>query len=167
MNLDELEKESWKYDNTNYANFILDYAIEISRLNPEDQFIFLKNLYVSAKFGNGSAAKLIHENVEEYGIPLVELNNIRNNVKFDDDGKVTVYRGVDSYNDKKGSSFTLDKERAIWFSTRLKAHNSNAQLIELKVTIHDIVFYYNGRDEKEVFLKDAAINRIQLIGGAM
>ncbi|NRT88737.1 hypothetical protein [Clostridium beijerinckii] len=160
MNLDELEKESWKYDNTNYADFLLDYAGEILELNPENQFILFKDLYIKAKFGDSSAANLIQEHVEEFGVPPIELNNIRNNVKFDDKGEVRVYRGLDHRNDIKGSSYTLNKEKAIWFSTRLKADNTDVRLIELKVTIEDIIFYSNGRNEKEVFLKNSALNRI-------
>lgn len=153
MNLNELQSKTILYDNTNYQEFIEDYTEEIDSLNPEDRFILFKELYITSKFGDEYIADLIQCEVEIYGITVAEIENIKNNIGFTD-GQVMVYRGLNAYNSKIGSSFTLDKEKAIWFSKRF---GGELNVIELKVKLNDIIFYDNSREEKEVFLTNEVI----------
>lgn len=65
---------------------------------------------------------------------------------------ITVYRGINEYNSKEGCSYTLDKNVAEWFS---KLGGSEGKIIEREITIEDVIFYYNGRKEQEVFLMNS------------
>ena len=59
----------------------------------------------------------------------------------------TCYRG--GY--KGGFSFTLDKEKAIWFRDRWGA-NPEHNLFERKTNRDDVLFYSDSREEKEVVI---------------
>lgn len=150
MNRIELENRAIMYGSHEYSIFIKDYKEEIIRLSYEDMFILLKGLYVNAKEGNRYIARLI-QIISNFGIPKTEYANIKNNIKFNDIGEVTVYRGLNRFNSKNGSSYTLDKDKAIWFSKRF---GDTPKIIEKNVKIKDIIFYYDGRAEKEVFLRE-------------
>ena len=82
------------------------------------------------------------------------------NIKeFDElDDELVVYRGVnlreiDWYNSVKeyNVSWSLDKEKAKWFSERFKNYGFDKSiLLEGKVKKSDVWYYENGRKEKEI-----------------
>jgi hypothetical protein len=73
------------------------------------------------------------------------------------EGEFKIYRGGDSW----GLSWTLSKEKAVWFQERKlhenMIHNPNPQkelgpLSEKTITKDDAVFYNNEREEQEVVI---------------
>jgi len=66
---------------------------------------------------------------------------------------VTVYRGATSrYHAKNGLSWTLDKDRAIWFAKRFSKLGHCRWLAEVKVDRAHISSMFFGRGESEVIL---------------
>ena len=72
---------------------------------------------------------------------------------------ITIYRGVGDSNFKNGISWTLDKDKAIWFSNRFNYEDRHVY----KATIHkeDILAYIDERNEKEIIIDT---NKILTIG---
>lgn len=76
------------------------------------------------------------------------------------DDVVTVYRGLTEYNQNniKALSWTLDKNKAIWFATRFSNYQENIKkehkcfLYKAKIKKNDIFAYCDSRNEKEVIL---------------
>lgn len=64
----------------------------------------------------------------------------------------TVYRGVSKNRNLLGLSYTLDKDKAIWFQERFKDDDNPGYLIELEVSKDNTFFYLNNRDEKEILV---------------
>lgn len=162
MTLDDLESASMLYDSHNYNSFFEKFETPIENLSNEDRFILYKNLYCYAREGNAIIAELLQDEVKKNGVPQIEIDNILRNVKFDSDGCVEVYRGVNSYNEASrgmlGSSYTLSEEKAIWFSERFGQENQ-IDVTCIGVKLEDIIFFDNGREEQEVFIKDETIKR--------
>lgn len=64
---------------------------------------------------------------------------------------VKVYRGT-KLEDYKALSWTLDKQKAVWFSERFLKNNEKGIVYEAEIDRDYILAYFNGRDEKEVVL---------------
>lgn len=62
---------------------------------------------------------------------------------------VTVYRGYIPNKNKNGLSYSLDKDKAVWFSERF---GKNGAVFTKQVIKSDIIAYKNGRGEKEVII---------------
>lgn len=68
--------------------------------------------------------------------------------------QVTIYRGCVTGLNENGLSWTLDKERAQWFSTRLnRLRGGQAKVLEKTVHKSEILAVFVGRGEAEVVLK--------------
>ena len=65
---------------------------------------------------------------------------------------VTVYRGVADDKFKNGFSWSLSKEKAEWFATRLEFDDCNPVLYEFEVNKSDIVAFLSCRGEAEVII---------------
>ncbi len=63
--------------------------------------------------------------------------------------KITIYRGCIPKQNEKGLSYTIDKEKAEWFSKRF---HKNGKVIKKVVDKSEIFAYTNSRNEKEVIL---------------
>jgi len=62
---------------------------------------------------------------------------------------VEVYRGCLDHN-QQGLSWTLDKEKAIWFAQRFQREGITPMVLSGRVNKSDILFYTDGRSESEV-----------------
>lgn len=70
------------------------------------------------------------------------------------DDEVTIYRGFNSRSREDGTSFTLSKSVAEFFSNRLSNFNSRVGYVcEYKVKVEDILAYIPS--EKEVITENA------------
>jgi hypothetical protein len=70
--------------------------------------------------------------------------------------KFMIYRGQD-INRKPGISWSLSKDKAEWFAYErhknlLGSKAGDVGVIEMEVTVGDILYYYNGREEQEVLI---------------
>lgn len=146
----ELKFKTCRYDSDTYCRFIDDYEEKIfNELEYEDRFMLLKDLYTGAKDCVG-IGYILQEEVRDYGdnIPKKEVENIKK--AFNGKEKIKAYRGINKYNLKDGCSYTLDKSKAEWFANR---YDDGGYVIEKEITIDDVIFYYDGRKEQEVYLK--------------
>lgn len=63
---------------------------------------------------------------------------------------VTIYRGVQKKSYAYGMSFTVDRDRAVWFANRWQKKGERGFLITGNVHKTGILGYLNGRGEKEI-----------------
>lgn len=63
---------------------------------------------------------------------------------------VTIYRGFRDVEHQNGMSWTLDRDKAIWFANRYRRDDRDAYLATAKVRRHDILAYFSGRNEQEI-----------------
>lgn len=61
--------------------------------------------------------------------------------------KITIYRGYQKGKNKKGLSYTLDKEKAAWFAKRF---HKDGLMLEKEVRKEDVFAYTNERGENEI-----------------
>lgn len=82
--------------------------------------------------------------------------------------EIIVYRGYSETNVKKGMtkrrglSWTLDKEKAIWFATRWK--HPDANILRATVNKSDVYMYTDTRNESEVVVNPKRLKKVQNIG---
>ena len=76
------------------------------------------------------------------------------------DDPVTVYRGVTPYNAKsvKAMSWTLDYEKALWFSKRF---DSDGTVYTAEIEKSNILALFDGRDESEIVVEPAYLLNIE------
>ena len=67
--------------------------------------------------------------------------------------KITIYRGYKKGGNKNGLSWTTDKEKAEWFSTRLLRSGEKALVAKATVDKKDVVAYFTRRGESEIVLR--------------
>jgi hypothetical protein len=63
---------------------------------------------------------------------------------------IRVYRGVNRASNQKGLSWTLDREKAKWFSTRFTSAKTKSRLIIAEVDKKHVHAYLSGRSENEI-----------------
>lgn len=153
MNLQELIQATSRYGTDEYDKFIEDYLDEIYEMDDTNaEFELYKRLYIASK--GWATVRLENELIELFDsacMPNSEYKNIQQ--LFNDSDTITVYRGINGRNRKNGHSYTTSKEKAEWFANRYKSLNDIGYVIEKTVTIDDIVFYDNSRNEQEVFVR--------------
>lgn len=72
---------------------------------------------------------------------------------------ITVYRGVwGTKYSVKGLSWTLDKDKARWFSKRFKPHG---KVIEAEISKRDVFAYFTGRSEEEVVVNPNRLRKVK------
>lgn len=63
---------------------------------------------------------------------------------------ITVYRGVSKNRNSYGLSYTLDKDKAIWFQNRFADKNNKGFLIQKTINKNLVLAYFSRRDEDEI-----------------
>ncbi len=63
---------------------------------------------------------------------------------------IHVYRGVSKNRNPKGLSYTIDKEKAIWFQNRFADEEDEGFLIEKDVSKENILAFFANRGEMEI-----------------
>ena len=76
--------------------------------------------------------------------------------------KIKIYRGYIKGKNQNGFSWTTDKAKATWFSSRLARGNEKPLVAEATVSKKDVVAYFTRRGESEVVL-----SKMPKITGAM
>jgi hypothetical protein len=71
---------------------------------------------------------------------------------------VTIYRGCSEQN-KYGWSWSLDKEKALWFAKRSVGYEVR-YLLKAKVSRHDILGYLSGRNESELIIHPTHLKKV-------
>lgn len=79
----------------------------------------------------------------------------------DNEGYIKIFRGVTNYsnNIEKTLSWTINKDKALWFAKRLPAEWR--YLYEGKIKLKNIICFINDREEEEVIAKYADIENIE------
>lgn len=132
-----------------------------SHLSGEDYAKLLANAWITSEAPNRdvnvSKAELVRMfkaaepsllMTEEEIHQLSELNN-----------PVTIYRGVTDYNadDINALSWTLNPEKALWFSKRF---NSEGTVYEAQIDKTHIIALFNTRDESEIIVEPKYLENI-------
>lgn len=68
--------------------------------------------------------------------------------QMDEDGYITVYRGFNDYSREDGNSYTLSKEKAIWFAKRFS--KDVCYVNKYKIHIDDVLAFITNRGEAEI-----------------
>ena len=68
--------------------------------------------------------------------------------QIDNKGYITIYRGYNDYSRDKGNSYTLSKEKAIWFSRRFS--KDVCYVNKYKIHIRHILAFITNRNEAEI-----------------
>ena len=110
-------------------------------LKPIEIWELIREVWTSAENNNWGL------NQEFWGNMLTRYPPI-DSLREDLPNEFICYRG--GY--KGGFSFTLDKEKAIWFRDRWGISNPEHNLFERKTSRDDVLFYSNEREEKEVVI---------------
>ena len=63
--------------------------------------------------------------------------------------QLVIYRGYLPYKNKNGFSYTLDEEKAEWFSKRFHA---DGKVLKKTIFKSDAIAYFTGRNEKEIVI---------------
>lgn len=68
--------------------------------------------------------------------------------QMDKKGYITIYRGFNDYSREDGNSYTLSKEKAIWFSKRFS--KDVCYVNKYKIHITDVIAFITNRSEAEI-----------------
>lgn len=70
--------------------------------------------------------------------------------QMDKEGYITIYRGFNDYSREDGNSYTLSKEKAIWFSKRFSKESEASYVNKYKIHIYDVLAFITNRGEAEI-----------------
>lgn len=127
---------------------------EFSSLLTEEDYCFgLKTAYIKTEGLNTEDAKITIEDV----LKLFEKSNKKMLMKEDYQtfcnlpDILTIYRGTSKGNSSNAISWTIDKDRAIWF---YKKYDSKGTVLEAKIKKEDLICYLDQTacGEKEVIV---------------
>jgi len=143
--IDKAYRVQWMFENRNLF---------------EDANVYYENLrlaYTMAEFPlSGMQKYYVKELVYFKDKPQLMMNKDERKEFKKLSKEITIYRGIkiaegNSINKHNlGFSFSLDKEKAEWFASRLLLPNDKAYLIEAKVKKKDILSLILDREENEV-----------------
>jgi hypothetical protein len=119
-----------------------------SQLNNEDYWKLARSIWIDSE-NIWQLIPIIHD-----ALTAKERLSSRSSMMTEDEreflnelpDEVTVYRGAGKEN-RKGYSWTVDKETAEWFATRLR---NVGEVLTGRVKKSDIIAYISGRDEHEI-----------------
>lgn len=63
---------------------------------------------------------------------------------------LTVYRGIHDDGNKKGLSWTTDRQKAIWFAKRFCSKGDTCLLLSADIQKSEALAYFSGRNEEEI-----------------
>lgn len=67
--------------------------------------------------------------------------------------EITIHRGIThKTHNRKGMSWTRDKERAVWFAHRWKRGKDEPVVLTAEVKKKNVLAFFNGRNEEEVIV---------------
>jgi hypothetical protein len=75
-----------------------------------------------------------------------------------------VWRGVGFRGRIKGLSWTLDREKAVWFARRFR-HRGSGKLIHAQIERDNVHAFFQGRREAEVVASDVEVLKIENLKG--
>lgn len=124
-----------------------------SQLSKEDYCFGLKTAYIKTEGLNDKDTKITLDEI----LDLFKKSDLKmlmgeDYEKFCDFPDVlTIYRGTSKGNSSKAISWTIDKDRAIWF---YKKYNSNGTVLEAQIKKEDVVCYLDKTacNENEVII---------------
>lgn len=127
----------------------LDFYISAFDDIPDNQkYDCFEDIYSRSEYGFSSLNKDFFLNIFKYK----SKEDLSETIKPDANGLVKIYRGQNTKSTpyKKAFSWTIDKEKAIFFATRFDV--DNGKLYEAMVKYEDILAYIDRRGESEVIV---------------
>jgi hypothetical protein len=71
-----------------------------------------------------------------------------------------VWRGV-GFRGRVGLSWTLDRDKAVWFARRFESLAGKARIFHGKVKRHDVHAFFTGREEAEIVASEVKVLRLE------
>ena len=130
---------------------ILAYKLIFDYIPDACKYDLFLNVYCSAEYGfNSFNSEIINKIQQLKPKELIELLIS----KVDAAGNLTLYRGESSKssNVKKALSWTLDRDKAVWFAKRLN-FSGEGYVYTGKANISHVIAYINEREEEEILVK--------------
>jgi len=127
----------------------LDFYIQSFDDIPDEQkYDCFEDIYSRSEYGFSNLNKDFFLNIFKYK----PKENLNENIKPDVNGLVKIYRGQNTKSTpyQKAFSWTIDKEKAIFFATRFDKYRG--ELYEAMVKIEDILAYIDKRGESEIII---------------
>ncbi len=154
----EISEIIWMYERPHRIEAFKKYAISLLETDPKEYWNILR------------AVAMDSENIwqwrDDYKKLIIEHDSISTRTMMSDDelkafkelpDKLTVYRGITEIkkNDcerRNGYSWTLSKETAEFFSTRLKREYEDSVILVGEVDKSCVKAYFQGRNEEEIIV---------------
>lgn len=122
------------------------------RIKPEDYWALLGDIWQDSEN--------IWQNIDTWRLLLRSKKPKRHLFMGEDDQaafdklpkQLTVYRGCRRGLNENGMSWTIDRDRAVWFSKRLTKEGDNPCVLEKTVSKKNVFAYLGGRSESEVIV---------------
>lgn len=76
--------------------------------------------------------------------------------------EITIWRGHRDWN-QDGWSWTVDRDKAVWFARRLAAEDDEMYVTEARVDKADVVAYFEGRGESEVVVDPEVVRHVNVV----
>jgi hypothetical protein len=76
-----------------------------------------------------------------------------------------IYRGIQYKSQTDGLSWTLDRDKAIWFMNRWKRPGNKPQLLVGEIDKEDVIAYYGARGESEIVCFPEHVYNVEVING--
>ena len=135
-------------------------------LSKEDFSKLLADVWVASESPNDDVNVSIAKAVQYFKYAdkkvLMDENEYAAYKEFPD--TLTVYRGVGVSRNPEGISWTIDKDKAIWFAHRFDIKGKSGYLLEAEIKKEDILAYFKSRGEEEIVVKPRkeTIKKIEL-----
>lgn len=82
------------------------------------------------------------------------------NLLADTDGYLTIFRGINDYNNPDGFSWTINQEKALWFSTRFGCERG--YVLKAYAHVDDVIDFIVDRNESEVIVSPDKIKTVKV-----
>lgn len=140
--------EGFKYIDSD--TMALEFFIEnIEKIDRSKLFSQAMDLYTSKDYGFEFLDKDKFRYIME-SRTKEDIKQLNQNIT-DLEDEVTVYRGEGDYSSSNGYSYSLDINTAVFFAARY-TESKKACVIKGKIKKEDILWYSNGRNEKEIIV---------------
>ena len=151
----DLATDVWKIELLiNKPYLLLWFKLVSEYLDEKDYAKLLADIWVRSENPNNDVNVSLDECIEFFkkANKSILMNEDEYKVYSDLPDMVHVYRGVSKGRNPKGLSYTLNKDKAIWFQNRYADKDNKGFLIEKDIKKENILAFFSSRDEAEIVI---------------